>query len=159
MFSVKKISIYKFPIYKFPIYIIFLLLLLSLILYLFKKNIIEGLDDCPPIKGNTTAGIKNSAGIKSIKKSISKIDNLKKQIDENTTNITQLNVNVKNVLDLKQKVNDLSKSTDSLQKSLKNLADSIQQKGLSAVGATKKDLKKPVPIITDNPHTGEYRTK
>ena len=66
---------------------------------------------------------------------------------------------IKSVLDLKQKVNDLSKSTDSLQKSLKNLADNIQQKGLSAVGATKKDLKKPVPIITDNPHTGEYRTK
>ena len=96
MFSFNKISIYKFQIY-----IIFLLLLLSLTIFLFKKNIIESLDNCAPIKGNTTAGIKNSAGIKSIKKSISKIDHLKKQIDENTTNIKQLNVNIKNVLDLK----------------------------------------------------------
>lgn len=148
-----------FPVNKISVYIIFLLLLLSLTIFLFKKNVIECLDDCPPLKGNTTAGIKNSAGIKSVKKGISKIDNLKEQIDENTTNIKELNINVKNVLDLKQKVNDLSKSTDSLEKSLKNLADSIQQKGLSVVGATKKDAAKPPPVITDNPHTGEYRTK
>lgn len=154
MFSFNKISIYKFPIY-----IIFLLLLLSLTLFLLKNSVIEGLDDCPPIKGNTTAGIKNSARIKSIKKSISKIDDLKNQIDENTTNIKQLNVNVKNVLDLKQKVSNLSKSTDSLEKSIKNLANNIQDKGLSVVGATKKDVDKPPPVIIDNPHTGEYRTK
>ena len=87
--------------------ILFLLLLLSLILFLYKNNI-EGLDNCPQLEGPTTTGMRNSATLSSIKKNVDNINNnIANQVASNTSKLETLNNNLKSVLDLKQKVTDL----------------------------------------------------
>ena len=49
--------------------ILCLLLLLSLILFIYKNNK-EGLDNCPPLEGPTTTGMHNEATLSSIKTNV-----------------------------------------------------------------------------------------
>ena len=60
------------------ILILFILLLLSLTLFLYKER--EGLDNCPPIEGTTSSGLTNTANLASIKKKIDNVNVLKQQI-------------------------------------------------------------------------------
>lgn len=138
--------------------IVFLLLLLSLILFLYKNNI-EGLDNCPPLEGPTTTGMQNTATLLSIKKNIDNINNnIANQVASNTSKLETLNNNLKGILDLKQKVSDLAKGEKKLQQSLANFGNQLQSKGFSVVNTTKKDMPNPLPQVQANAYTGQRRT-
>ena len=137
--------------------ILCLLLLLSLILFIYKKNI-EGLDNCPPLEGPTTTGMHNKATLSSIKTNIDNINNnLATQVTNNTSKLETLNNNLKNILDLKQKVNDLAKGEKKLQQSLANFGNQLQSKAFSLVNTSKKDMPNPLPQVQANPYTGQRR--
>lgn len=138
--------------------ILFLLLLLSLILFLYKNNI-EGLDNCPQLEGPTTTGMRNSATLLSIKKNVDNINNnIANQVASNTSKLETLNNNLKSVLDLKQKVTDLVNGEKKLKQSLADFGSQLQAKGLSLANTTKKDMPNPLPQIQSNAYTGIRRT-
>lgn len=138
--------------------ILFLLLLLSLILFLYKNNI-EGLDSCPQLEGPTTTGMRNSATLLSIKKNVDNINNnIANQVASNTSKLETLNNNLKSVLDLKQKVTDLVNGEKKLKQSLADFGSQLQAKGLSLANTTKKDMPNPLPQIQSNAYTGIRRT-
>jgi hypothetical protein len=138
--------------------IVFLLLLLSLILFLYKNNI-EGLDNCPPLDGITTTGIQNQATLSSIKKNVDNINNnIANQVANNTSKLTALNNSLKGILDLKQQVTDLANGEKKLKQSLANFGNQLQAKGLSLANTTKKDMPNPLPQVQANPYSGKRRT-
>jgi t-SNARE complex subunit (syntaxin) len=137
--------------------ILLLLLLLSLTLFLYNQR--EGLDNCPPIDGTTTAGLNNSANLSSIEKHIDNINQLKEQIDKNTSTLDTINIQLKDSLDIKKKVNDLTKQTTNLQNAMKNLGNNMQSNGFAVAGTSKKDLPNPLPNLTDDPNSGKQRTE
>ena len=139
------------------ILILFILLLLSLTLFLYKQR--EGLDNCPPIEGTTSSGLTNTANLASIKKKIDNVSGLKQQIDKNTSDIKNKSEEMKSVLDLKQKVDDLSKETIKMQNNLKKFGGLMQSKGFTVANTTKKDMPKPLPQLHSDPHAGNLRTK
>lgn len=138
--------------------IVFLLLLLSLILFLYKNNI-EGLDNCPPIEGTTTTGMRNNATLSSIKINIDNINNnIANQVTSNTSKLEALNNSLKGILDLKQQVTDLATGEKKLKQSLANFGNQLQAKGLSLANTTKKDMPNPLPQVQASPYTGKRRT-
>jgi hypothetical protein len=138
--------------------IVFLLLLLSLILFLYKNNI-EGLDNCPPIEGTTTTGMRNNATLSSIKTNIDNINNnIANQVTSNTSKLDALNNSLKGILDLKQQVTDLATGEKKLKQSLANFGNQLQTKGLSLANTTKKDMPNPLPQVQASPYTGKRRT-
>jgi hypothetical protein len=138
--------------------ILCLLLLLSLILFIYKKDK-EGLDNCPPLEGPTTTGMHNEATLSSIKTNVDNINNnLSIQVTNNTSKLETLNNNLKGILDLKQKVSDLVKGEKKLQQSLANFGNQLQSKGFSVVNTTKKDMPNPLPQVQANAYTGQRRT-
>lgn len=139
------------------ILILFILLLLSLTLFLYKQR--EGLDNCPPIEGTTSSGLTNIANLASIKKKIDNVNVLKQQIDKNTSDIKNKSEEMKSVLDLKQKVDDLSKETKKMQENLNNFGGQMQSKGFTVANTTKKDMPNPLPQLHSDPHAGNLRTK
>ncbi len=138
--------------------ILCLLLLLSLILFIYKNNR-EGLENCPPLEGPTTTGMHNKATLSSIKTNVDNINNnLAIQVTNNTSKLATLNNNLKSILDLKQKVSDLVKGENKLQQSLANFGNQLQSKGFSVVNTTKKDMPNPLPQVQANAYTGQRRT-
>ncbi len=138
--------------------IVFLLLLLSLILFLYKNNI-EGLDNCPPLDGITTTGMQNQATLSSIKKNVDNINNnIANQVANNTSKLEALNNSLKGILDLKQQVTDLANGEKKLKQSLANFGNQLQAKGLSLANTTKKDMPNPLPQVQASPYTGKRRT-
>ena len=138
--------------------IVFLLLLLSLILFLYKNNI-EGLDNCPPLDGITTTGMQNQATLSSIKKNVDNINNnIANQVANNTSKLEALNNSLKGILDLKQQVTDLATGEKKLKQSLANFGNQLQAKGLSLANTTKKDMPNPLPQVQASPYTGKRRT-
>lgn len=138
--------------------IVFLLLLLSLILFLYKNNI-EGLDNCPPLDGITTTGMQNQATLSSIKKNVDNINNnIANQVANNTSKIESLNNSLEGILDLKQQVTDLTIGEKKLKQSLVNFGNQLQAKGLSLANTNKKDMPNPVPQVQANAYTGKRRT-
>jgi len=138
--------------------ILCLLLLLSLILFIYKKDR-EGLDNCPPLEGPTTTGIHNEATLSSIKTNVDNINNsIATQVASNTSKLETLNNNLKGVLDLKQQVMDLAKGEKKLQQSLANFGNQLQSKGFSVANTSKKNMPNPLPQVQANAYTGQRRT-
>lgn len=138
--------------------IVFLLLLLSLILFLYKNNI-EGLDNCPPLDGPTTTGMRNASTLSSIKKNVDNINNnIANQVSSNTSKLTALNNSLKGILDLKQQVTDLANGEKKLKQSLADFGNQLQAKGFSLANTTKKDMPNPLPQVQASPYTGKRRT-
>lgn len=138
--------------------ILFLLLMLSLILFIYKKDI-EGLDNCPPIEGSTSTGMRNTAILSSIKTNVDNLNNnIADQVASNTSKLETLNNSLKSVLDIKQKVNDLVTDEKKLMQSLAEFGNQLQSKGLSLANTTKKDMPNPLPQVRANPYTGKSRT-
>jgi len=132
--------------------------MLSLILFIYKNNI-EGLDNCPPIEGSTSTGMRNQATLLSIKTNVNNLNNnIADQVASNTSKLETLNNSLKSVLDIKQKVNDLVTDEKKLKQSLADFGNQLQSKGLSLANTTKKDMPNPLPQVKANPYTGKSRT-
>ena len=132
--------------------------MLSLILFIYKKDR-EGLDNCPPIEGSTSTGMRNTAILSSIKTNVDSLNNnIANQVASNTSKLELLNNSLKSVLDIKQKVNDLVTGEKKLMQSLADFGNQLQSKGLSLANTTKKDMPNPLPQVKADAYSGKRRT-
>ena len=111
--------------------ILFILILLSMILFCYRER--EGLDNCkdPPIRGSTAGEIKNSNQISTLQNQINNLDGaLRQQVATNTGTINNLTSNLKDLGDLRQIVAGLAvtvKNTNTAIQQLKQQMSKVQQ--------------------------------
>jgi hypothetical protein len=108
--------------------VLVLLLLLSLILFLYNQR--EGLDNCdtPPIKGSTAGEIVNKNQITNLQKQINDLDShLRQQVATNTGQINNINSNIKGLGNLRQVVSGLSQTIKITLNAIQNLGQQFQQ--------------------------------
>ena len=118
--------------------ILFLLLLLSLILFLYNER--EGLENCdtPPIKGSTAGEITNRNQISNLQKQMNDLDShLRQQVATNTAQINNINTNIKGLGNLRQVVAGLSQTIQITLDAIQNLGQQFQQQSSNVANQSK----------------------